>query len=147
MVLLLKYLPSWVGEYHQEERYRTASKMFPCSNMHQKHGLPENFNIHYHLAYDIQQPGVWYTQYSFKWLKSHFFLYVPKLEVFVLVPKVRVGLLPKSPPPVVVPNEGALVVVVPNPAGLLPNRVWKEEDMNLETWQTDIKRIALSVSL
>ena len=40
-----------------------------------------------------------------------------------MVPKVRVGLLPKSPLPVVVPNEGALVVVVPNPAGLLPNRV------------------------
>lgn len=49
-----------------------------------------------------------------------------------MVPKLRVGLLPKSPPPVVVPNE-VLVVVVPNPAGLLPNRVWKEENINLET--------------
>lgn len=42
---------------------------------------------------------------------------------FVGVPELRAGLLPKRPPPVVVPNEGALVVVAPNPAGLFPNRV------------------------
>lgn len=40
-----------------------------------------------------------------------------------MVPKVRVGFLPNSPLPVVVPNEAAPVVVVPNPAGVLPNRV------------------------
>lgn len=38
----------------------------------------------------------------------------------MLVPKVRVGLLPNRPVPV--PKEGALVVVVPKPAGLFPNK-------------------------
>lgn len=69
-----------------------------------------------------QENDVWYSQCNFKRVKPAF-LYVPKLEVFVLVPKVRVGLLPKSPP-LVVPNEGALVVLVPNVVSLLlPNRV------------------------
>lgn len=44
----------------------------------------------------------------------------PNAEVFVLVPRVSVGLFPNRPVPV--PKDGALVVVVPNPAGLLPNR-------------------------
>lgn len=39
----------------------------------------------------------------------------------VPVPSVRVGLFPKRP--VVVPKDGALVVVVPNPAVLLPNKL------------------------
>lgn len=37
----------------------------------------------------------------------------------------------------VVPKEGALVVVAPNPAGLFPNRVWKENNSTLETWHAD----------
>lgn len=41
----------------------------------------------------------------------------PKVDVLVPVPRVRVGLLPNSPVPV--PKDGALVVVVPNPAVLL----------------------------
>lgn len=40
--------------------------------------------------------------------------------MFVLVPRVSVGLFANRPVPV--PKEGALVVVVPNPAGLLPKR-------------------------
>lgn len=43
------------------------------------------------------------------------------MEVLVPVPSVRVGLFPKRP--VVVPKDGALVVVVPNPAVLLPNKL------------------------
>lgn len=42
------------------------------------------------------------------------------MEVLVPVPRVRVGLFPKRP---VVPKDGALVVVVPNPAVLLPNKL------------------------
>lgn len=46
---------------------------------------------------------------------------LPKVEAFVLVPRVSVGLFANRPVPV--PKEGALVVVVvPNPAGLLPKR-------------------------
>lgn len=46
----------------------------------------------------------------------------PKVEVLAPAPSVRAGLLPKSPVPV--PKDGAaLVVVVPNPAALLPNRL------------------------
>ena len=44
----------------------------------------------------------------------------PKLDVFVPVPRVRAGLFPNRPVPV--PKEEALVVVVPKPAVLLPNR-------------------------
>ena len=46
---------------------------------------------------------------------------LPKVEVLVPVPSVRAGLLPKSPVPV--PKDGALVVVVPNPVVLLPNKL------------------------
>jgi len=49
-------------------RSKTAAEMFRCTNRHQKHGLPENFTTHNHL-----DEGVWYMQYSFKWLKSHIF--------------------------------------------------------------------------
>lgn len=45
----------------------------------------------------------------------------------MFVPKVSVGLLPNRPVPV--PKEGALVVVVPNPAGLLPNRFCKKKKL------------------
>lgn len=38
----------------------------------------------------------------------------------MLAPRVSVGLFANRPVPV--PKEGALVVVVPNPAGLLPKR-------------------------
>lgn len=48
-------------------------------------------------------------------------LHSPKVEVLVPVPSVRVGLLPKSPVPV--PKDGALVVAVPNPAALFPNKL------------------------
>lgn len=44
---------------------------------------------------------------------------LPKVEVLVPVPRVRAGLLPNSP----VPKDGALVVVVPNPAVLFPNKL------------------------
>lgn len=44
---------------------------------------------------------------------------LPKVEVLVPVPSVRAGLLPNSP----VPKDGALVVVVPNPAVLFPNKL------------------------
>jgi len=40
--------------------------------------------------------------------------------VFVFAPRVSVGLFANRPVPV--PKEGVLVVVVPNPAGLLPKR-------------------------
>lgn len=43
----------------------------------------------------------------------------------MFVPRVSVGLLPNRPVPV--PKEGALVVVVPKPAGLLPNRFCKNK--------------------
>lgn len=43
------------------------------------------------------------------------------MEVLVPVPSARAGLLPNSPVPV--PKDGALVVVVPNPAVLLPNKL------------------------
>lgn len=44
----------------------------------------------------------------------------PKVDEFALVPRGSVGLFPNRP--VAVPKEGALVVVVPNPPGLLPKR-------------------------
>lgn len=45
---------------------------------------------------------------------------IPKVDVLVPAPKVRAGLLPNSPVPV--PKDGALVVVVPKPAVLFPNK-------------------------
>lgn len=45
---------------------------------------------------------------------------IPNVDVLVPAPKVSAGLLPNSPVPV--PNDGALVVVVPNPAVLFPNK-------------------------
>lgn len=42
------------------------------------------------------------------------------MDVLVPAPKVRAGLLPNSPVPV--PKDGALVVVVPKPAVLFPNK-------------------------
>lgn len=51
--------------------------------------------------------------------------------MLVPVPSVRAGLLPNSPVPV--PKDGALVVVVPNPAVLLPNKLCcKRRDTNSE---------------
>ena len=51
----------------------------------------------------------------------------------MLVPRVRAGLLPNRPVPV--PKEGALVVVVPKPAGLFPNRFYnnKRVDFTIST--------------
>lgn len=46
--------------------------------------------------------------------------HAPKVEVLVPVPSVSAGLVPKSPVPV--PNDGALVVVVPN-AVVFPNKL------------------------
>lgn len=45
---------------------------------------------------------------------------IPKVDVLVPAPKVRAGLLPNSPVPV--PKDGVLVVVVPKPAVLFPNK-------------------------
>lgn len=58
------------------------------------------------------------------------------MEVFVFGPKVSVGLLPNRPVPV--PKEGALVVVVPKPAGLLPNRFCKNKKSIIYLKKTNI---------
>lgn len=45
---------------------------------------------------------------------------IPKVDVLVPAPNVRAGLLPNSPVPL--PKDGVLVVVVPKPAVLFPNK-------------------------
>lgn len=45
---------------------------------------------------------------------------IPNVDVLVPAPKVSAGLLPNRPVPV--PKDGALVVVVPKPAVLFPNK-------------------------
>lgn len=47
----------------------------------------------------------------------------------MFVPRVSVGLFANRPVPV--PKEGALVVVVPKPAGLLPKRFCEKKGHNI----------------